>query len=390
MTKTRTNTIMEKGAILRIDLTSLEEGMRFDAPVFFEGANLFLAPGLPVRIRDIRKLKALGVTTVYTCGNLVHEKPPQERLTRHTLLSLLSLQQRETLCLKEYVALLERSRRLFLLFDRKGPVEKKEVDNIVHRIYHLTKDYPKEMVKLIHGIDASTREAAGNALHTTIISVVMGLQKRMLSHEVLSLAAAAFLHDVGMLEIPPLVRDKKEKLSDRERDLIETHPARSAALIRQLGFPLRTAQIVLAHHERWDGKGYPRGVTGDHIPELAHMIAVADAYAALINERPYRRHLLGHDALKTVLRGIGGQFNPETVKLLLQSIGVYPLGSLVLLSNQTIGRVVETREETALRPTVEIIVDRHGQRLSPPATINLGEDRELYIVKTVNPQDLAS
>jgi HD-GYP domain-containing protein (c-di-GMP phosphodiesterase class II) len=191
-----------------------------------------------------------------------------------------------------------------------------------------------------------------------------------------------------MLLIPAAIREKKGNLSARELTVMKTHPALSQAFIKEAGFPLEYSETVLAHHERWDGKGYPRRLAGRAIGERAAVITVADAYAALIRPKPYRRNFLGYDALKTILHGVLHQFCPLNVKLLLKSVGIYPLGSLVLLNSFQVGRVVGTREETALRPQLEIIRDNNGRAVVPPPVVDLTEKKELYILKALDPRDL--
>jgi HD-GYP domain-containing protein (c-di-GMP phosphodiesterase class II) len=274
---------------------------------------------------------------------------------------------------------------LFRLLSKKETVPKKSLDDTINTIYRWTKSYPKEMIQVIHGIGNPEADPAAAALHTSIVSIVMGSQKKILGHELLALATAAFFHDIGMLFIPREIREKKGKLDAREMEVMKTHSAMAYTMLREMGYPIGIANAVLDHHERWDGRGYPRRVPGPRIHEQAQIISVADAYTALINKKPYRNHYLGYDAVKQILHGVGNQFSPETVKLLLRSIGVHPLGTVVLLNNYSLGRVIGTREESTLRPKVEIIRDKYGEKITPPHEVDLVVRKDLYIVKAVDP-----
>lgn len=371
-----------------ISLSEIKAGMKFDAPVYFEGENLFVEAGLPIRDRDIIKLKNLGIKVLSTEGCLMEETPSPAQ--EHATLHVFYLKEEEALCLKEYADLRSQTRVLFSLLARKESVPKKNLDDTINAVYRRVKEHPKEMIQIIHGIDNSQADPATAALHAAIVSIVMGCQKKLLGHELLALATAAFFHDLGMLFIPKAIRDKKGALDEREREVMRTHPALSYTMLREMGYSVSVANAVLDHHERWDGRGYPRHIPGAKIHEQALIVSVADAYTALINKKPYRNHYLGYDAIKKILHGVGHQFSPAMVKLLLQSIGIYPLGTVVLLNNYSLGRVIETGEESALRPKVEIIRDKYGEKITPPHEVDLVIRKDLYIVKAVDPAALAA
>jgi HD-GYP domain-containing protein (c-di-GMP phosphodiesterase class II) len=379
---------VKKEPLLEISLSDLKEGMKFSAPVLFEGENLLVEAGIPIRARDLEKLVRLGIKTVATEGWLL--PPERESARNHTTLHLFYIKDEEARCLKLYTDLLNQARILFSLLKKKEPIDKKNLDDTISDIYRAAKEHPKEMIQIVHGVDNSTSDPATSALHCAIVAVVMACQRKSLSHETLALTASAFLRDIGMLFIPRDIREKKGGLEPRELAVIRTHSALSYTMLRELGYPIDIANAVLDHHERWDGKGYPRKVPGARIHEQALVVAVADAYTALINRKPYREHFLGYDAVKKILHGVGQQYSAETVKLLLQGIGIYPLGTVVLLSNYSVARVIETGEDSALRPKVEIIRDKYGEKITPPNDIDLAVRKDLYIVKAIDPVTLTA
>jgi len=116
---------------------------------------------------------------------------------------------------------------------------------------------------------------------------------------------AGLLHDLGKVGVPDAVLRKESRLTPEEWSLIRQHPAKGAEVLSHLAAYQGIADIVLYHHERLDGSGYPRGVTADRIPELSKILAVADAYHAMTSDRPYRRALSSFEALRE-LRAIAG------------------------------------------------------------------------------------
>ncbi len=131
---------------------------------------------------------------------------------------------------------------------------------------------------------------------------------------------AASLHDLGKLAIPEEILRKPAALNETERLVLERHPQIGYRMLESLGVdPI--ADWVLHHHERWDGSGYPNGLTGDEIPLGARIIFVADAFDAMTSQRVYREPLSEPDALAELRRCSGTQFDPEIVRAFSRALG---------------------------------------------------------------------
>ena len=125
---------------------------------------------------------------------------------------------------------------------------------------------------------------------------------------------AALLHDLGKMVIPPSVLNKPAKLSAAEWKIVRRHPEIGADLLSRIGVSKQVCEAVFAHHERWDGGGYPTGLAGSDIPIEARLIAVADAYDAMTNYRPYCGALNHDRAIEQLNLGSGNQFDPVAVE----------------------------------------------------------------------------
>ena len=137
--------------------------------------------------------------------------------------------------------------------------------------------------------------------------------------EEITLRVAAALHDVGMLAISEAILSKPGPLTPEEWQIVKRHPDVGASIIKSLGrWPL-AAEIVLYHHERMDGSGYPFHLKGDQIPFTARIVAVADAYDAMISERPYRKALSKEEAIQELIRS-KEKFDPDVVDLFCESL----------------------------------------------------------------------
>jgi putative nucleotidyltransferase with HDIG domain len=132
---------------------------------------------------------------------------------------------------------------------------------------------------------------------------------------------AAVLHDIGKIHIPSSILCKPGKLSEHEWEIMRRHPEIGAEMLSGISGLERVRAAVLAHHERFDGRGYPAGLAGDEIPAEARLISVVDAYDAMTNDRPYRKALSHEEAITELEAGAGSQFDPFVVEAVKAVLG---------------------------------------------------------------------
>ena len=134
------------------------------------------------------------------------------------------------------------------------------------------------------------------------------------------LSLFAMLHDIGKVGIQPGILQKPSPLSPEEWQEMKRHPEIGYRIVRNTPHISAVAEYILSHHERWDGLGYPRGLKGKNIPLMCHILAVADAYDAMTNDRVYRKALSREEALAELKRNAGTQFHREIVNLFIKII----------------------------------------------------------------------
>jgi HD-GYP domain-containing protein (c-di-GMP phosphodiesterase class II) len=157
---------------------------------------------------------------------------------------------------------------------------------------------------------------ADHCLHARYLAARLGQALRLPAAEQRALELGALLHDVGKLAMPLPVLLTAAPLSPAEWLSVRAHPVDGARMVAHLPRLAALAPIILHHHERWDGGGYPHGLAGTAIPLPARLVALADAYATLRAGRPYRRPCEGEEALAEIRRGLGTQFDPALGALL--------------------------------------------------------------------------
>ena len=131
---------------------------------------------------------------------------------------------------------------------------------------------------------------------------------------------AGMLHDIGKIGIPDEILNKKGKLTDKEYNIIKSHPLYSEHIMRAYNISSELCIAVRHHHERYDGKGYPDGLKGEEIPIMSRIIAVADAYDAMVTSRVYRNNMSIDNIISELKNGSGTQFDPEILKVFCKSL----------------------------------------------------------------------
>jgi diguanylate cyclase (GGDEF)-like protein len=148
----------------------------------------------------------------------------------------------------------------------------------------------------------------------------MGIAMERNSAETKELKNAGLLHDIGKIAIDEKILNKVEKLTNEEWNEIKRHPEIGYRILSSVNDMSAMADILLAHHERWDGKGYPKGLKGEAIPWQARIITVAEAYDAMTNERPYRGPLSEEMAVEELIKNAGTQFDPDILRIFIEKI----------------------------------------------------------------------
>ena len=233
-------------------------------------------------------------------------------------------------------------------------------------------------------------------LHSVAVCALMIALARQLGldeQQTREAGMAGLLHDLGKAMIPANVLNKPGKLTEAEFSLVKTHPEEGHKLLLAGNGASEIARdVCLHHHEKFDGSGYPAGLSGEAISLHARMGAVCDVYDAITSNRPYKA---GWDPAESIQRMAEwkGHFDPAIFQAFVKSLGIYPIGSLVRLASGKLGVVTQQGEQSLLKPKVKVFFSTKSQAYIKPETIDLArspekiagrEDAEKWGIKDVD------
>lgn len=229
------------------------------------------------------------------------------------------------------------------------------------------------------------RSLGAHTLDTTILSLVVAVESGVDPALYEHLGTGALLHDVGYVRLPRNLVRKRDECSDAERRLLEQHSQLGVTILReQSDFPPEVCRIVMEHHERCDGSGYPGAMKVQDIDPLAQIVGIVDLYDKMVSRRGGRPAMIPHDAVRQLfLVGERGQYPKPLVEAVIRSIGVYPVGSLVRLNTGEQAVVVGVNPEQRLKPQVKITGGPHGELYLNPEHIDLSFPPHDRITRTV-------
>jgi putative two-component system response regulator len=181
-------------------------------------------------------------------------------------------------------------------------------------VAQLKNAYKESLFVLANAIEARDTYTHAHMKRLYLYAKALALELGWDESQLEALEFGAILHDIGKIYVPESVLRKNGKLSEDEWVEMRKHPEVGAHMIRDIPYLSAAVPMVLYHHERWDGGGYPEGLRGEEIPISARLLAVADAFDAMTSDRPYRDALPSSKAYQEIIEGSGKQFDPKMVK----------------------------------------------------------------------------
>ena len=292
---------------------------------------------------------------------------------------------------------IESARTVMLSARDRRPIDLRKAKRAVQGIVDLILDEEFSLFGLtaIKNHDEYTFQ---HCVNVSILSIALG-QRLGLSKKLLGeLGVAAILHDLGKATIPPWVLNKPGKLTAEEWKLMTDHPVQGVKMIAKMkglnDLALRAMIVAFEHHLNYDNSGYPQIGHDAKQSLFGRIVAIADCFDAMTAHRAYRRTpFTPYEALHQIVTKNRDKFDPLLLKAFLNTVGMYPAGTVVLLDTNEIGVVVAHNAHDIFRPRVRIVADRERKRLEDGPVVDLSlRDEEtgafaVGIVSALNPEE---
>ena len=218
------------------------------------------------------------------------------------------------------------------------------------------------------------RTLASHALDVCTLSLIVAHDYGVAEGDMEALGAGALLHDIGYVRLPRNLYRRSHDLSEQERTMMQQHPTLGLAVLQDAQEDREAVvRIVAEHHECSNGSGFPHKLKGGSISVSAQLVSLVDLYDGMVSRRGGRPAMLPHDAIRQLFRlGDTGQYATDLIQTMIGSLGVYPIGSLVLMNTGEQAVVVGMNHQQRLKPVVRVITGPRGESYPTPIRVDLG------------------
>lgn len=335
-----------------VNTDALKNGMKVSEPVWDEYGRTLLSDGMLLDDFMIQALPKFGVTGIYVENQEVEEESDeiiiseqiQETVERCRVSDCSKVQLTESVKHR----IVEGIQYIF---------SNTETEKCMNTAKSITNDLLKAIAENdavavdISRLKVSDEYTFKHSVDVATMSMIIAKKHGMTEKEIYELGIAGLLHDIGKTKIPTEILNKPGRLTEEEFDLMKKHTIFAYEMLQNDSLPESVRKGVLQHHEKLDGSGYPYGSSGDEINAYARVISVADVYDALVTVRSYKEAFSQRDAVEMIM-SMTNVLDISVMRSFLNSVILYPVDSIVSLSNGEKAKVVENHSSNALRPTV--------------------------------------
>ena len=357
-----------------ISLKFAKPNMRLVRSIYASDGRILLAAGIEFTKRYINRLRELGISGAYIEDGITEDIMVNDVISDRTRLNAIHTIRNimEDIDIEKCVDEEVKDR---LNIDMARNSVSKILDDL---------SFNRELIISLLDLRTYNDYTFAHSVNVTILSLVLGTALSLNEAEIKDLGIGTLLHDIGMARVPKKVYLKSGPLSKEEFDLVKNHTKIGYELLKwNRDMSLVSAHIAYQHHERMNGLGYPRKLSGEKIHRFAQIVMVADVYDALTSDRTYRKRVLPHEAVEFLMGGAGTLFSLRVVEAFVKHVAIYPVGVIVKLNNGEKGVVSKVNKPLLARPVIKIIYDRENKILNNPYKIDLSKEFTISITEVL-------
>ncbi|HKP94208.1 MAG TPA: HD domain-containing phosphohydrolase [Fibrobacteria bacterium] len=282
---------------------------------------------------------------------------------------------------EEYKATTDRNYRkatakvkdLFISLERRDWTTAERIQYIVRDFLELLKTDRNILVSLAYLPSSEEDYLYTHSVNVSLLSMAVATGAGYSEEQVREIASAALLIDVGMMRVPEAIQRKSGTLTKEELFEVRKHPITGVDLVSGIdGLSPCTALAIYQHHERISGEGYPKRRSGHLIHDFSRIIAITDSYAAMVANRNYRKRHLPYNAMTSIIKmGGSGQLDQNFIRRFLETMSLFPLGSLVRLESGAIGKIIHSNNADFTKPTLFILKESDSGKVKRDTLLDL-------------------
>ena len=205
-----------------------------------------------------------------------------------------------------------------------------------------------------------------HSMNVCILSIALARQINLPEHEIQDIGLCGMMHDMGKMKIPMEILNKPGRFEPEEYDIMKTHPGLGMQILMSSNdIPGCVIDAAYGHHERLDGKGYPRGLLAESIHPYTRIVSIADTYDAIASDRIYKEGITHLETINILTRVSGEQLDSGLVIKFIESLGIYPPGNIVEMNSGEVAVVVETNYTKRLKPKITVLLDKDKKLIKP-------------------------
>jgi len=347
----------------KIQVNILKAGLAYDKPIYIDKENIFVDAYEPIKPSDLERLNKWNITELETDGQPAKPKTKSaydepEGIEREEILKAKELFIRASVIFDEIEEFMKKGvvtlNEAYGTIISENPYQISILRNLAEELAALLNNNP-ECFMNIYYIEME-KSLYKHLMYSAVFGAQLGKALDFSQPKIIELVFSIFLMDIGMMLLPPAIRDNSEKLSPEDKVQLQAHPLKGYQLLtKKVKVKTNIAQVAIEHQEHFDGSGYPRKLKGKEISEFARIAMIADSYSALLEEKSYRAKKVPYNAMREILSLGIYNYDPDFMKQFLNRHSIYPVGSLVELSDGSKGVIVTASAEKPMRPIVHIL-----------------------------------
>lgn len=374
--------------LTRIDVNELLCGMVLGENIMNDAAFVLISEGLILNKKIIDKIYSLGLTEVairvdddHTVDRMNEEILDIEEKRSINIEALLNTKVNQQEIVETRAVAIDIIKDTLVNVSSRGSLDVERLRAIVTIIIDQIFEN-EDIISSLYQLKGIDEYAFEHSLNVTVQAIITGIYLGFNKNRLIKLGIGAILHDLGKMLIEDEILNKPGKLSEDEFKIMKKHSELGHKIAKRIsGIEQESLDVILSHHERIDGKGYPLGLKGDQLSVYPKIVAVADVFDALTSDRVYGKKVKDLVAMSYIVEGINNHFDYEVTKKFVIAMAIFPKNLKVKLSTGDYGAVIKHNRG---KPVVKVLIDSSGNAVQGYFEIDLETNPSVFITD-INP-----